>query len=88
MFKRELTTMTIKHEPTPVRTELWNLMPIGTTFIHDDGHLCIKINDEFLFDFEEKDAFSVETNPSLIFDAHDDPMEFELVDISITVRAK
>ena len=95
MAKVSLTGMTVTKRPRNIETEQWALMPIGTTFIHfgttfdhDEGHLCIKINDEFLFDFEEKDTFSVETNPSLIFDVHEDPIEFELVDVSITVKAK
>ena len=88
MTKKGLTEITIKRESRPMKTERWDLMPFGTTFIHDDGHLCVKINDEFLFDFEEKDAFSVAVNPSLIFDVHEDLIEFELVDISITIKAK
>lgn len=95
MIKVSLTEMTVTKRPRDIKTEEWDLMPIGTTFIHfgttfdhDEGHLCIKINDEFLFDFEEKDTFSVKTNPSLIFDAHEDPLEFELVDVSITAKTK
>lgn len=88
MTKKSLTEITVTKKPRDIKTEQWNLMPIGTTFIHDDGQVCIKITDEFFFDFEEKDTFSVVVNPSLIYDVHEDLIEFELVDISVTVKRK
>lgn len=96
MIKVSLTEMTVSKRPRDIKKEEWDLMPVGTTFIHfgttygydDEGHLCVKINDEFLFDFEEQDSFSVKTNHSLIVDAHGDPIKFELVDVSITAKEK
>ena len=88
MTKVRLTEITVTKKPRDIKTEQWDLMPIGTTFLHDDGQVCIKITDEFFFDFEEQDTFSVVTNPSLVFNVHEDPIEFELVDIAITVKEK
>lgn len=90
MTKRELTTMTVKHEPKSMITEQWDLMPIGTTFIHPvDKHLCLKISDVIMFDLQDKETIDVEVCKQLIWDfGREEPIDFELVDISIRVKEK
>lgn len=90
MTKRELTTMTVKRTPRPVRTEQWELMPVGTTFIHPvDKHLCLKISDVIMFDLEDKITIDVEESKHVIWDlGTEEPIDFELVDIAITVKEK
>lgn len=90
MTKKELTTITIKREVKPMRTEQWDLMPVGTTFIHpEDKHLCLKVSDKIMFDFEEKVGIDVKEVQGAIWDfGTEDPIDFELVDIAITVKEK
>jgi len=90
MTKKELTTITIEREVRPMTTEQWDLMPVGTTFIHpEDKHLCLKVSDKIMFDFEEKCGIDVEEVHGAIWDfGREDPIDFELVDISITVKEK
>lgn len=87
---KELTTIKVKREPKPMITEQWDLMPVGTTFIHPaDEHLCLKISNVIMFDLQDKEAIDVEESKSLIWDfSREDPIDFELVDISIQVREK
>lgn len=87
---KELTTIKVKREPKPMITEQWDLMPVGTTFIHPvDEHLCLKISDVIMFDLQDKEAIDVEESKSLIWDfGREDPIDFELVDISIQVKEK
>lgn len=89
MTKRELTTITVKRTPGP-GTEQWELMPVGTTFIHPvDKHLCLKISDVIMFDLEDKITFDVEESKQIIWDfGTEEPIDFELVDIAITVKEK
>ncbi len=90
MTKKDLTTITVEHKTRPVRTEEWDLMPIGTTFIHPvDGHLCLKASDTIMFDFEDKSSTDVKEEHGVIWDwSTEDPIEFELVDISVTAKEK
>ena len=90
MTKKDLTAITVKHEPRPIRTEQWDLMPVGTTFIHPvDHHLGIKISAIIMFDLEDKTAFDVVASKHVIWDfGREDPIDFELVDISISVKEK
>lgn len=90
MTKRELTTIRIGRETRPTQTEQWDLMPTGTTFIHpEDKHLCLKVSDEIMFDFEEKVAIDVKETQGVIWDfGREDPIDFELVDITIVVKEK
>lgn len=90
MTKKELTTITIKREVKPMRTEQWDLMPVGTTFIHpEDKHLCLKVSDKIMFDFEEKVGIDVKEVQGAIWDfGTEDPIDFELVDIAIAVKEK
>lgn len=87
---KELTTIKVNRETRPVKTEQWLLMPVGTTFIHPiDEHLCLKISDEIMFDLEDKETIDVEESKSLIWDFDtEEPLDFELVDISIHVKEK
>ena len=87
---KELTTIKVSRETKPVRTEQWLSMPVGTTFIHpSDGRLCLKISEEIMFDLEEKEAIDVEEFKSSIWDfSTEEPLDFELVDIAITVKRK
>lgn len=87
---KELTTIKVNRETRPVKTEQWLLMPVGTTFIHPiDEHLCLKISDEIMFDLEDKETIDVEESKTLIWDfSTEEPIDFELVDISIHVKEK
>ena len=92
MTKKELTTITIKREIEPMTTEQWDLMPVGTTFIHpEDKHLCLKVSDKIMFDFTTKETFELSDTltDDMIWDfGREEPIEFELVDISITIIEK
>ncbi len=90
MTKKELTAIKVERDARPIRTEQWDLMPVGTTFIHpEDHHLCLKVSDIIMFDLEEKASFDVEDEKPVIWDFdREDPIDFELVDITIHVKEK